>query len=864
MSERVSNTASDTDEVLPEEPLFFGRYCAFPRTRQFLVDGHRRDIGSRAFDLLMVLLQSRGQILSKEDLISRVWPETYVDEVNLRVQIGTVRKALGEDSNLIKTVPGRGYLLAVDEIAAAPAEPAIAPGLPAGTNLPRPLNSLIGRQTELAELEQAIAEARLVTLLGSGGIGKTRLSIELGHRLAPQFDAVRLVDLAPVTDPAAVMSATVQALNVQLRGDDISAKAIAAAIGPQRQLVIFDNCEHLIRAAGGLIVELLTRAPNLSVIATSQVTLGISGERVYRVNPLALPPDEATEVAGFDAVALFVSRAQAADRRFKLDARNAEGVAEICRRLDGIPLALEMAAARLPMLGIEVLQSGLRDRLKMLRSRSPGYEARYASLRAMAEWSHALLDDEEKQIFRRLGIFAGSFSLEAATAVGGMEGSDEWDTVDTLGRLIDKSLVTIEATNPPRYRLLETLRLFALEQLDAHGEQEALARRHAEYFAALLDRAAVEWEQTSDEYWLPAYRPAFDDCKAALEWALRDRHRSDLALRLACGASYFWAILKLNAEGRDYFDRVVPLLGPATAPALAAHALRRAAVLWTHDVEMSVAFAKRSAEAYSDAGDVLGRAGVMSFMAGAHTRAGQFDAAEAVFADCRDILIESNRTRSAFTVLLNTAILACLTNDLPRGRDFLIRALERARLLRDPYMERLVLHNLAELEFQSGAIEQAISRGLELESTLLPDDRRLIASRCSLTSYLILGDKPEDARVRAQAVLPAIVDDDSHFLRVCLEHWAILGALEGRHQNAARLAGFTEAALARSGQFQQGIERKIRDRLKSLLEANLPAAEIEGLAADGSGWTKEQAVSFAINQLDLPGRAIRQPAGQAG
>ena len=367
--------------------------------------------------------------------------------------------------------------------------------------------------------------------MGTGGIGKTRLATELGLASFPQFPGgVRLVDLAPVSDPAIVLSATASVVGAQLHNPERGADAVASAIGRERQLLIFDNCEYVVEAAAALIAGLLGRLPNLSIVATSQEALHIPAEQVYRLPPLALPAGDATDIARFGAISLFVERVRALDHRFELTEINAASVAEICRSLDGLPLALEMAAGRVPLLGISGLQSGLGDRLRMLTASPAAAGTRRSTLRATVDWSYGLLDATEQQIFRRIGIFTASFSLAAMLAV--VEGADRWTIVDAFGRLVDKSLVMIEAGEPPRYRLLETLRLFAADKLQASGEKDIVSERHARHVVEALQRAQLAWETEPDAEWTALYSPEIDNLRMALDWssAMPDRRQIAIAL----------------------------------------------------------------------------------------------------------------------------------------------------------------------------------------------------------------------------------------------------------------------------------------------------------------------------------------------
>jgi predicted ATPase/DNA-binding winged helix-turn-helix (wHTH) protein len=730
------------------------------------------------------------------------------------------------------------------------------------TNLPHRLAPVIGRASELAELRESTGRNQLVTLVGPGGIGKTRLAIELGWLLVEQFpDGVWLVDLAPVTDPAVVVSATATVLGVALRDAKTPVDAIAAAIGKQTLLLILDNCEHLLAAAGELVAALLERVQGLSVLATSQENLHVPAEKIYRLNALALPPSgvpdrtsSVSRIADFGAVALFVERARAADRRFALDAGNAAGVAEICRCLDGVPLALEMAAARLPLLGIEGLLTRLGERIRMLTTGSHTAEARHRTLSNMVDWSHGLLDPADKKVFRRLAIFSGSFSLEAVIAVAG-EKADDWDIIDSLGRLIDKSLVTAETGERPRYRLLETLRLYAMQELRRNGEIEAVAERHARYFTELFGRSDALWETAPEVEWVRIYRPEIDNVRAALDWALADPDRAHVAVTLAGTTALLWETLALFAEGRRYVDRALTLIDGETPPAAEARLLSSAGGLWYNsDRPRALAQHERSVALYRQIGDKLNLGTILSGMGSLYASLGRNAEAKAALREAEEILFSSNRRRSLFGVMNNLGTLAGFMNELDEARRSFTRALDLARAVKDVSRESYILMNLAEVEFVLGSVDRAVERAREAVSGLRSTDRGsfLVLGLINLGSYLILrGDLPE-ARLVAEEALSAANEEGGFVVRVCLQQWALLGALDGRYGEAAQLLGFVDAGYATSGDVRQPNAQEIHDRLLRLLTAELPGADIHAYAAQGARWSEAEAVAFAADRVLSP------------
>ncbi len=830
--------------------------CVWRRNRAGIDE--RLELTPKAFDVLRYLVEHPGRLVSHDELLTAVWRNVHVQPDVLKSYILAIRTALGDKSaspRFIETQRGRGYRFIGPLSAPAMEQPSASPP----TNLPQSLTRIIGRDAELAELEECLARNRLVTLIGPGGVGKTRLSIELGRQVLGQFiHGVWLVDLAPVTDPALVISATATGLGVLLGSTEASVETIAAAIAKQQRLLIFDNCEYVIGATGALIEALLKRAPDLSVIAASRENLHISAEQIYRLRPLALPPPGATDIADFGAVALFVERARSADRDFALDAGNASSVAEICRHLDGIPLALEMAASRVPLLGVDQLRAGLDERLRLLKSHQQLGEIRHRTLRETVEWSHGLLDQADKLVFRRLAVFAGTFSLDAAVAVAGADDADRWDIVDILGRLTNKSLLTLEQGDRPRYRLLETLRFYARERLKESGELETVAERHARYFTELFNRVSEAWETTPYAELQRLYRPEIDNVRAALDWALADRDRAQIAVALAGVAALLLMRFGLIAEGRRYTEQAMPLLDAETPPAIAAGLLRQTALLWFSDSLRALPLLEKSAALYRQVADQPHLGATLASIGGLYAYLGRNEEAKAALSEAHHLLISTDYKRALYNTLNSLGTLSLITNDYAEARRLYTGALDLAREMEDVTREGNILLCLAEVEFNLGDVAQAIELGRGAVSRARSDEQRhyLAYPLLNLASYLIVQDDPWEARPIAAEALSVAREEGGYIVRVLLQLWALLGALEGRSVEAARLLGFVDAGYAGGGEIRQGTEQIIHDRLLELLETELSSTDIQVYAAEGARWNEPRAVAYAFEHLVSPRTSV--------
>ena len=553
--------------------ITFGRFCIVPHRRELLSNDRPIMLGSRAFDVLMALIEAHGFVVSKDALMARVWPNQVVEENNLEVQISMLRAAFGAERALIRTVPGRGYQFtgdvrfpAKDVEAYADARPISAePGFAApATNLPQPVTELIGRDDSLLEILRLAVSHRLVTLTGAGGIGKTRLALAAAHRLLPQFsDGVWIVELASLTDSSFVPVAISTAVGLEFADGAVTAERVANALSGKKMLLVLDTCEHVIEAAA-LAAEALVRANAAAhVITTSRELLRADGEQTYAVPPLDVPAagiDDKTDLLEYSAVRLFVERVRAVAPQFAPDRRTGAVLALICRQLDGIPLAIELAAARVAALGIREVASRLGDRLSLLTGGRRTALPRHQTLRATLDWSYELLPERERLLLRSLGVFVGSFSLAAINAVAAAPVTTVAGIVDELSSLAAKSLVVSVVWNDiARYRLLDTTRAYALEKLNEGGEREWAARRHAEYYRNLFERAEAEWQVRSTAEWLGEFGWQIDNLRVALDWAFSPNGDVATGVALTAAAMPLWMHLSLLTECHERIERALAI-----------------------------------------------------------------------------------------------------------------------------------------------------------------------------------------------------------------------------------------------------------------------------------------------------------------
>jgi predicted ATPase/DNA-binding winged helix-turn-helix (wHTH) protein len=561
-SERVSIAAhtllSNKGKAIDDLAFTFGPFQFRPQQRLLTRSGIPLRVGSRAMDILSVLLSRAGDVVSNNEIIRQVWPDTVVEENNLRVHLTALRKVLGEghlSGRYIENIPGRGYSFVATVGRQNHLREQSTPGAkaPPVNNLPGAMGEIIGRDAVIAAVVAQLPQRRLISLTGSGGVGKTTVATAVADKLASVYeDGVAFIDLSTISDSSTVNSAIASVLGCTL-GSETPTDDLLTYVGARRLLLLLDNCEHVISGCATLISALLKRCRAVSILATSREPLHIPGEWVQQLPPLALPPLSAAsslkEAIQYPAVLLFIDRACAALAAFRPTDLDAPVIVSICNRLDGVALAIELAAGRVGSMGLRALANSLDASLSVLSLGLRTAVPRHQALHAMVDWSYKLLPDIERLVLRRLGVFNGPFDIDAARYVCSGDVAPAAAIEDALMNLIDKSLVVAYiGDDSVRYRLLETTRAYAREVLQALGEEAALDRRHAEYHRILFERADAEWQTRPTAEWREAYGDQIGNLRTALAWSNSTTGEASIGVAITVAAIPLWVQLSLIDE----------------------------------------------------------------------------------------------------------------------------------------------------------------------------------------------------------------------------------------------------------------------------------------------------------------------------
>jgi predicted ATPase/DNA-binding CsgD family transcriptional regulator len=729
-------------------------------------------------------------------------------------------------------------------------------------NVPTELNAFIGREWELTRLHKLQQENRLLTLVGPGGVGKTRLALKLEAELGDAFvDGSWLVDLSAITDPALVPQVLCDVLGIQGHPDESWHDELTRVIRPRHLLLVLDNCEHLIGACAALVEGLLQSCPRLSVLATSLQPLSAAGETIWRVPPLSVPlPSvlDLADLANAEAVRLFVARIRAHLPDFVVDQSNALTIAEICRRLDGLPLALELVAARVESLGLAEVAARLAQRFDLASGSTRTAPTRQRTLRATLEWSCRLLTDEELVVLRRLAVFAGGWTLEAAEAVcAGDEAPSGQPVIDILTRLVTKSLVVADHdAMRVRYRLLETVRAYALEQLALAGEIDELRQRHAAYMLELAERTPNDSINAARAALLT---PEDDNVRAALGWAVM-RDEAEVGLRLATAAFPMWMFSGHLVEGATWFDRLfeLPTAARTAARTLAlGHSGQLRLMLGDYDLAITQGeTALREAHANDDA---LAIALITEMLGNVALQRGDLDQADALHTESaqRKRALGSPRLVSN---LLQLGLIACEWGAFERVRELIVEIERFARGRNRPLEQAGLLNLRALLAASQGANTTAVrlfEEALELRRPA-HDQQGIVKTLTSLGHVRFdLGE--------VEAALEAFVEA-MHGARNSGERVRLIRALDGCARclgrsdadMAVRLAGATNGARAALGTVAWPTEQRCLADWLGSARRTLGDSAYQSAWQDGHASTLEQAVSL-VEALTVHAPPLRSP-----
>jgi predicted ATPase len=732
-------------------------------------------------------------------------------------------------------------------------------------SVPQYLDAMIGREAELAAAIKLLRRSRVVTVYGPGGIGKTRFAIELGRRVGSQFQGgVKFIDVLALKDAAAVADATLKVLGAKRRGSMATIGAIVSKLAGQLPtLLVYDGCDELVEEVGDLITAMLGRSRDVAVLATSQRRLKLLTGTIYQLKGMALPPPEATAVplgsalriADFDAVMLFHEHARSADHRFELTDRNARGVAEICRRFGGNPLAIQLAAFRVPALRIDGLCARLDRALNLFTAGSPNWAPRHRTLRGMLDWSYDRLDSAEQRALCRFGIFPASFTVGEAIAVARAGGVRPANTSGIVARLVDNSIIRAEGGPGPRYRMNEMLQIYAVEKLKAGGEYEMIALCLAQYLVELGARAGTAWETMPETEWLGLYRPEIDNIQMALNWVLAKPERASLAIDLAGAVGHLMERSGLAAEGRRSIDKAVALLTPDTPAAASAPLLKSAGLLWRGvDRRRGLALLEQSAVLYRQLGDQPNLGPVLAVIGADHVYLGHFQEAGAVLSEAEALLSPRDQAKSLLEVMSVRGALALAADNPAEAGRYFARARDQARRLNDGLREHVSVLGTSEVEFRQGAVDRAIYLARETAGGLRAAGQRSALGRAlvKLATFLMIRGDHAEARSCAEESLSLVSEEGGYWLRLCLQLWALIGAREERYTIAGRVIGHVDAEYCRTGEIRGETERQILGLLTRLLAANLSQDDIRVWGEEGAAWNESRAIEFVLERLVPP------------
>lgn len=828
-------------------------------------NGVATPLGARGVAVLAALVSRAGEYVERSVIVDAAWPGVVVEEANLTVQISAIRRVLARapsGERWIETLTRRGYRF-VGPLARHPKQSATpsteipqpdhaAPHVGSGhpNNVPARVSSFVGRTRETEAVKRLLARNRLVTLVGIGGVGKTRVALQVAAEVIERYpDGVWVVELGSISDAGLVVNYVTEVLGIQDQLGEALIRTLCRHLRARQLLLVLDTCEHVIEAAAAVAAALLAEAPNSRILATTREALNVDGEQQVPLQPLSLPASASLEdVTGAEAVQLFVERARLQQPDFALTQDVVEPVAAICARLEGIPLAIELAAARLPSLSLGEISRRLNDRFGLLAAGSRATPPRQKTLRATLDWSYDLLAAEEQQALRRLAVFSGSFTLEAARRVVVYRTMTDTAMLDLLAALVARSLVLAEATEAgTRYRLLDTMRAYCAEKLDAAHERALVSMRHARYFRDRFEHAFEELLGNSDVRWKTVYLPERDDVQAALNWAFAPEGDVGIGISLTAYLGLAWVLWSLHSEGIARFE-----LALARCNARTPQKTRARLWLWLgvlrelSDTVQSVRALRRAVALHRRAGDTFGTGYSLMRLAGVLTRIGKLDRAQQALDAARPLLART--PAPVLGAYFNVAgFIRTQFGDLAGARVHLEKSISLFRGAGSERSAAVVCGTLADANWALGELDTAVAGFREAIALLRANmgTKWLLGLHLSNLAGVLVerGDFEEALSPAREGLELSRAGGD---ISDALDHLSLRAALVGRPTDATRLAGYVDAMYATRGIVRQVNEARARARLDQLLHERLDANERAQLMAEGATMTEEDACRLAL------------------
>lgn len=832
-----------------EHCFAFGPFRLLADRRLLLCDGSPVSIGSRCFDILLNLIENRSSLVDKDQLKQAVWSSGSIADHNVAVHVSTLRKLLDRDGErYIATVSGRGYQFVAPVDATGLARDAAA-----GGELPLPLTRLIGRGDDLARVARAVARNRLVTVTGAAGIGKTHLALEAARQLRDAATAETwMVELGAVAEPGQVPAAIAAALRVELYGMGGMAGVVQLLRG-RCALILLDNCEHLADAVAPACEAILRACPETRILATSRAPLRCEGEYLYPLPALAVPPEGSPRgsVAALEypAVALLAERIGSVLDGFTLLDCDAAALCEIARRLDGIPLALELAAPLLRVMTAQELAARLDDRFSLLTGGRRTALPRQQTMKAAIDWSFGMLSPAEQMLLCRLSVFSGFWTVEAAHAVVAEAPLAPQDLFELITALVDKSLVTVDLTNGQTvYRLLETTRDYAAEKQAQRGEPDLLPRL-ARWLAKRGGEADRDWQTRGDRAWLTRHGAIAEDLRPALAWCFGPGGDTALGLELVSVSYAHWSARSLFAERRRWFEKAVGLISPLTPPAVAAPLWYGHSFALNLEDPAALEPTLRAVAGYRQAHDRFGLGRALVRAASASIGLGEIARAEALMTEAEPMLLPGGPSRILAGWFRTLGEIRGRAGDVEAARAALRRAAEIACAIGSPRTHLDIQVRLAELEFDLGDTARAIALLRDcLDAFDEPPDRYdgMIRAVANLAAYLVAAGATEDARLFALRSLEAArIQGLRAFQAWLIERCALIALRRGRTVQAARLFGYARQHLAARRAERHPTEAYVERQLHAGLAAALHPRALAQALRHGADWSEERALDEA-------------------